>query len=610
MQSIVLFDGLPVGPHYIPNHTLMKKPLKLDWTKSPITQAEAIKHLEAGGNVGLLLGGDFTAIDCDSPKLEALVLKHMPEAKETYCQLSAKRKGKHFIFSGSVPFLTGRTDLSINGEHLGEIMTGSCQIMLHPYNYSLTAKDVKECGGAVGEVRKSEIINNTPPLMINRPNLLSLLLEIKPDFLNKTIERSKDKRSHEVDNIPITSVISTSGMNKDSRGQYFGSNPWHGSTSGQNFYINPSKNLAYCFRCNTAISPAKAIALNAGIIRSCNDELRGGDFLKVLEKTQPPTTLNDNIPPPTQLKFWTLQDYEDYQPPEGYIVENMLYPQEIGMRYGKSGGYKSLFMLYLAVCIASGRKVFNKFKVKQCPVAILSAENHKRSDKKRIQSIIRGLGIRKKNIPLYILPREQCGDLLNGQFKQKICDFIKEKDIKILFLDSINPLTPDIDDNTQREVERVFKEFLRVVVDIYGCAVEFLHHTDKQERNFLGSIKWKGETDSVFRIEREDLETTFKIFHEKHREEESPVYEVAVLRDKTANKTNFVLIGESAPAIFHKKRKSRFATQPLIDKIKELKVQNRRRKDIEIALHEAKFDYSTSTLTRALKEFKQQEPAP
>lgn len=90
----------------------------------------------------------------------------------------------------------------------------------------------------------------------------------------------------EINDILITSVISTAGMIQKGSGEYEGSNPWHGSTHGHNFNINPSKNAWHCNRCDSGGYVSQAIAVKHGII-NCEDAgrgaLRGDKFLKVLE---------------------------------------------------------------------------------------------------------------------------------------------------------------------------------------------------------------------------------------------------------------------------------------------------------------------------------------
>lgn len=309
------------------------------------------------------------------------------------------------------------------------------------------------------------------------------------------------------------------------------------------------------------------------------------------------------------IKFWTIQDYDSYKPNRDYIIQSIAHPSEIGMNYGQSGSFKSLWMLYKAICIASGRKLLDKFKVKQNPVAILSAENSKRVDKDRLYHIRRGMKLRKKDIPIYILPRNDCGDILNAVFRDKVYQFVKEHRIKALFIDTINPVTPEIDDNKAADVTRVFNNFLKELSDSYGCYVEFLHHTDKQGNRFLGSTKWKANCDFVTRTERmEELGTIFKLFNEKNRDGETETLEVNLnfIDSNNDNKTDIItfdLISESAPAVFKKQKKPK-KKDILKNRILEIVIEPTSRKDLCGKLIEKKTKFNRSTLDRAIAELK------
>jgi len=94
------------------------------------------------------------------------------------------------------------------------------------------------------------------------------------------------KSSCEINEIPLTSVISTAGLRDKGNGELEGSNVWHGSTKGHNFNVNPSKNVWHCSRHDSGGSVAEAIAVQHNII-DCEEAgqgcLRGDKFLEVLE---------------------------------------------------------------------------------------------------------------------------------------------------------------------------------------------------------------------------------------------------------------------------------------------------------------------------------------
>jgi len=95
------------------------------------------------------------------------------------------------------------------------------------------------------------------------------------------------KREADLFNIGILDVL-TVGLGKLRRSgeEYYGPHPIHGSTTGRNFWVNPRKNVFYCFRHNVGGGPLTWLAIEEGIIR-CEEAgpgaLKGEVFKRVLE---------------------------------------------------------------------------------------------------------------------------------------------------------------------------------------------------------------------------------------------------------------------------------------------------------------------------------------
>ena len=89
----------------------------------------------------------------------------------------------------------------------------------------------------------------------------------------------------ERDDIDITQIISLSGLTHQGQ-EYQGSHPVHGSTTGGNFCINPSKGTWHCFRCDSGGGALSLIAILEGII-DCPEAvpggIRGDTFKKVIQ---------------------------------------------------------------------------------------------------------------------------------------------------------------------------------------------------------------------------------------------------------------------------------------------------------------------------------------
>jgi len=129
------------------------------------------------------------------------------------------------------------------------------------------------------------------------PNIcMEVMNENKPKISNSFLEEyTKFDPDTDINSLIMTSIVDMSGLKKRGH-EYQGSNPWHGSGTGMNFTLDPSKNVAYCFRCNVGINVAQAIALNEGIISSCEMKISKDQFLQVIRIAQEKHGLKKYIP--------------------------------------------------------------------------------------------------------------------------------------------------------------------------------------------------------------------------------------------------------------------------------------------------------------------------
>jgi len=242
-----------------------KKPFEREWVKKPYTWTEIQDHISKNKNYGVLCGyGDLIIIDSDTPELRDAVDAGLP--KSLRVRTGSGGTHDYYICKDVKKKIVLTTD-----QHYGEVQAMGAQCVgpgsLHPN------------GGIYEVIRDGAIVEIS---------LQDLTATIKP-FMKEIIEEEdrvlKELKSYgdsDINSIPIMTVMNTAGF-KLIRSEYAGANPWHGSEGGMNTWINPSKNVAKCWRCDCGINVAKAIALNEGIINSCGDVLDKNDFLKVLE---------------------------------------------------------------------------------------------------------------------------------------------------------------------------------------------------------------------------------------------------------------------------------------------------------------------------------------
>lgn len=130
-----------------------------------------------------------------------------------------------------------------------------------------------------------DILEGKNPDKHNNEKASKAMLKAFSDKAKPEAETSKERhidRASDIDDMSLSSILSLASLKESVNGEYYGQNPWHGSTSGGNFWVNTSKNSWHCFRCRAGGGPAKAIALEEGIIRSCSDTLDKHSFIEVL----------------------------------------------------------------------------------------------------------------------------------------------------------------------------------------------------------------------------------------------------------------------------------------------------------------------------------------
>jgi len=240
-----------------------KKPLEREWVLKNNYQyddGKLLSHLAMGGNYGVLGGhGNLVIVDCDNNELVELVEDYLPRT----FTVESGRGGKHFYYHcedfGKPMRLRdcGTTNVG-DVQAMGKQVVGPTSI--HPNG------------------RTYEVVDTTCIAPINRATIELVF----GDHIIKNKERKLHLQDFERnDSLSITSVIPLGGLYKRG-GDLQGCHPTHGSGTGENFTVNPTKNVAYCFRHSRGGGPLYWIAVIEGII-GCGDDLRGDKFLDTLD---------------------------------------------------------------------------------------------------------------------------------------------------------------------------------------------------------------------------------------------------------------------------------------------------------------------------------------
>lgn len=196
---------------------------------------------------------------------------------------------------------------------------------------------------------------------------------------------------------------------------------------------------------------------------------------------------------------------------KSYTVNGVLYPGTLNMIYSPPKNFKSLLSLKLAHCVANGLPFMGR-KTKKGAVMICDNENGEQQIKERWEGIERGSGKRAYKYPLHYV---NGGSLDNPQFVDWLYSEVKERGVKLLFIDTLRRWT-GLDENNSQEVSRMY-HVLRPFFTELECCVVLLHHSNKMG-DYRGSIDLEGMLETMFKIKRPSMEKTeFRFFIECSR---------------------------------------------------------------------------------------------
>ena len=259
-------------------HFKSKSPIGLQWNKECNSFSwqqidDFLKKNNGKKNYGVLCGfGGLVVIDIDVPEFQITLEKLLPP---TY-RVRTGRGGTHNYYF--IPELKHKINLEFNDSkktHLGEIQTFGQQVIA-PNSLHETGNQYKEINDLpITTLTFEELFKNLQPFIKQDKILTEEETKKELEELKKIRQKKESYKGININEVNITDVFSLTGMKKSAtKGEYYGCHPIHNSTTGMNFWINPSKNLFKCFRHNTGGDVGIAIAMKEGLI-DCSDAKKG-----------------------------------------------------------------------------------------------------------------------------------------------------------------------------------------------------------------------------------------------------------------------------------------------------------------------------------------------
>lgn len=198
-----------------------------------------------------------------------------------------------------------------------------------------------------------------------------------------------------------------------------------------------------------------------------------------------------------------------------WLIESLeICPGRPPMFISDSGVGKTLTLQSLALSIATGRDVFDRFPCRQGPVLHLSRDSGLRAVKSRYQALARGMGVDRADIVVF--PHNLPLTDKMGQFQRKGFEEIAKEAERgkyaLVILDSLAALCPGIDENSTD-----IGDPLRCTADEETVWL-WTHHTTKNGDNYRGSGAIKAAAGAVWVGAREGDNVTWTPmkFSEEH----------------------------------------------------------------------------------------------
>lgn len=273
-----------------------------------------------------------------------------------------------------------------------------------------------------------------------------------------------------------------------------------------------------------------------------------------------------------------------------WTIEKLIPAEGITAISGSPATYKTWLILALALKVAQGDILFDKFITSQSGVLIIDEENGERLTQKRFNKLKKDI-----NLPIYFLPLS--GFKLSEKNIETIINFCKQNNIKVIIFDSLIRIHSE-DENDASKMARVFsllKQFNKE-----RLTVIFTHHNRKQgafrnpSQDMRGSSDILASLDCHLAIERKEGYITITQTKLRQEQEIIPI-KVGVINEE--NEFRFEYWGE-VDEVQTKKDDAKKAIKDILSQ--ENKVMYK--KEIFEAIKNGRLDIGYKTFENATKE--------
>jgi hypothetical protein len=257
--------------------------------------------------------------------------------------------------------------------------------------------------------------------------------------------------------------------------------------------------------------------------------LRGGDPDETIAQTR--QALNDLEIEPTRgpegFVTVAIADVPEAGPVK-WLVHDLWSAQAVGIVGAEPKSYKTFLTLHLAVCIAAGKRAFNRFEVQQGKVLCFNAEDRPAKTRSRVERMACAMEIRSRDLDLHLIdvPALRLDDPTQ---LAKLAATVARLRPALVVLDPLRDLH-GLDENDAQIVSALLAP-LRLLQRQYGCSVMVVHHMAKAVeggapkragQRLRGSSALHGWVDSALYLQPTNTDDKRVTVEVEHRDAQSP----------------------------------------------------------------------------------------
>lgn len=245
--------------------------------------------------------------------------------------------------------------------------------------------------------------------------------------------------------------------------------------------------------------------------------------------------LNSNFEP-ISLSELMIKEFSDTQ----WVIEQLIPAETIVAISGSPSVYKTWLILCLAIEVARGGVLFDKFTTTKTGVLIIDEETGERWMQQRVSKLQCEM-----DLPIYLLSRK--GFKLTKETVGQLLSFAKKRGIGLIIFDSFLRIHTARDENDAVEMAKVFSLFQKL--NRKGITTAFTHHNRKPgllrssnlSQDMRGSSDILAAVDCHLAIERKDKTITITQTKLRQGQEIRP-FKLNIINDD--NELRFEFAGE------------------------------------------------------------------